>query len=50
MGGNIKMDLKELSFVGADWIHLAQNDSLMAGPCEQGNELMGTDVWEWFLD
>lgn len=40
MGGNTKMDLKELWFVDADWIDLVQNYSLMRGPCEHG-----TNCW-----
>jgi hypothetical protein len=35
--GNIEMDVRQMKFVGVDWIKLFQ-DGLMVCSCEHGNE------------
>jgi hypothetical protein len=44
---NINMDLRELGWVGMDWIDLAQDRDQWRGSCEHDNELSGSiKCWE----
>ena len=38
------MDLKEIGWVGMDWIYLVQEREQMVGCCEHGNEHTGSVV------
>jgi hypothetical protein len=39
---NIKMDLWERGWEGADWIHLVKEKERWPDPCEHGNETLGS--------
>jgi hypothetical protein len=39
---NVRMDLGEIGWDGADWIDVAQDRDQRRGSCEHGNELSGS--------
>jgi hypothetical protein len=41
------MDLKEIRWEVADWIHLAQDRGEVAGSCEHGDQPTGSDTQKY---
>jgi len=41
-GDDIKLDLKEISLEGMDWIYMAENSDKLVGYCERSNEHLGS--------
>ena len=52
MGGNIKIDIQEVSWEGGDmdWFDLAQNRDGWRGSCKSGTEPSGSIIFREFLD